>query len=236
MGCVGFRVTARDVELVRWIGRLRFAQAVQVADRFAMDERNVYRRLRGLVALGLLEHRRVFHARPGVYLATGDGLAAAGVRLPRPRIDIRTYRHDRIASAVCIELEREFGSAGVVTERELRAHDASGVERPRYAVRLGSQATRRGLHFPDLAVEAEGRHPLAIEVELAVKGRVRLDSIVSGYVRARHIGAVRYYAAPAARKAVQRAVWRASAGELFDVRPLEDHVALRAEDDGLAAA
>ncbi len=220
--------------MVRWIGRARFAQAEQVAARFGMDERNAYRRLRGLVALELLEHRRVFHARPGVYLATGDGLAAAGVRLPRPRIDIRTYRHDRIATAVCMDLEREFGPAAVVTERELRAHDTAGVESPRYAVRLGAQATRRGLHFPDLAVET-GRGPVVIEVELAVKGRARLDSIVSAYVRGRHIAAVRYYAAPAARTAVERAVARASAGELFDVRPLEDHVSLRAEDDGLAA-
>lgn len=221
--------------MVRWIGRARFAQAEQVAARFGMDERNAYRRLRGLVGLGLLEHRRVFHSRPGVYLATVHGLATAGVGLPRARIDIRTYRHDRIATGVSIDLEREFGPVAVVTERELRAREATGSERLRYAVRLGAQTTRRGLHFPDLAVEA-GSGPLVVEVELAVKGRARLDSIVSAYVRGRHIGAVRYYAAPAARAAVERAVARASAGELFDVRPLEDHVDLRAEDDGLAAA
>lgn len=59
--------------MVRWIGRARFAQAEQVALRFEMDERNAYRRLRGLVGLGLLEHRRIFHAQPGVYLATVAG-------------------------------------------------------------------------------------------------------------------------------------------------------------------
>jgi len=57
---------------------------------------------------------------------------------------------------------------------------------------------------------------------LAVKGRARLDSIVSAYVRERHIAAVRYFAAPAA-------------AELFDIRPLEDRVDLSA-DSGLAAA
>lgn len=200
-----------------------------------MDERNAYRRLRGLVGLGLLEHRRVFHAQPGVYLATVAGLAAAGIRLPRARIDIRTYRHDRIATGVSIELERELGPAAVVTERELRARDATGADRLRYAVRLGAQTTRRGLHFPDLAVETD-RGRLVVEVELAVKGRARLDAIVGAYVRGRHIAAVRYYAAPAARAAVERAIGRASAGELFDVRPLEDLVDLRARDDGLAAA
>lgn len=43
--CVaGFRVTGRDVEIVRWVGRQRFAEARQVAQRFQMDERNAYRR------------------------------------------------------------------------------------------------------------------------------------------------------------------------------------------------
>lgn len=42
------------------VGRQRFAEARQVAWRFGMDERNAYRRLRGLVSLALLEHRRVF--------------------------------------------------------------------------------------------------------------------------------------------------------------------------------
>lgn len=221
--------------MVRWIGRLRFALAGQVAGRFAMDERNAYRRLRGLVGLGLLEHRRVFHAQPGVYLATVAGLQAAEVELPRPRVDIRTYRHDRIATDVLVELEREFGPAGVVTERELRSREGQSAEGLRYAVRLGGEATRRGLHFPDLAVESEDGRPLVVEVELAVKGRARLESIVGAYVRGRHVGGVRYYAAPAARVAVGRAVSRASAGELFDLRPLEEIVDLGSEHRVAAA-
>ena len=121
LAAAGFRLTGRDLEIVRWIGRLRFAEAEQVASRFGMDARNAYRRLRGLVAVGLLEHRRVFHAQPGAYAATRFGLQSAGLRLPPARLDVRTYRHDRIAAGVAVELEREFGAAAVVTERELRS-------------------------------------------------------------------------------------------------------------------
>ena len=32
----GFRVTARDKDIVRWIGRLRMATAAQVAARFGL--------------------------------------------------------------------------------------------------------------------------------------------------------------------------------------------------------
>ena len=67
---------------------------------------------------------------------------------------------------------------------------------------------------------ADGR-PLCIELELTAKSAGRLDQIVSAYVRGRHIGAVRYYAAPAAFRAVERAVARAGASQLIDVRPKE---------------
>ena len=65
----GFRLTARDREMVRWIGRLRMATAAQVAERFDLGRAVGYARLSGLVRLGLLEHARIFHASPGVYLA-----------------------------------------------------------------------------------------------------------------------------------------------------------------------
>lgn len=219
----GFRVTDRDLAMVRWVGRLRFAEAAQVGRRFGLDERHTYRRLRGLVRAGLVDHRRVFHNQPGVYWATRDGLDAAGVRLPPAGIDIRTYEHDRLAAVAAIALEDEFGPSAIVTERELRSLDAA-AETPRYAVPRGGQAQlgRRGLHFPDLAVDGQDGRPLAVEVELTAKGRGRLDSIVAGYVRARHIAAVRYYAAPAARAGLERAIARARAGHLFAIHNTEE--------------
>jgi hypothetical protein len=215
----GFRVTHRDLAMVRWIGRQRFVEAGQLAGRFGMDERNAYRRLRGLVSLGLLEHQRILHGRPGVYLATRVGLAAVELNLPPARVDLRTYVHDLGAVDLCVELEREFSAELVVTERELRSRDTA-AERPRYAVMLGQQTTRRGLHFSDLAVELGDGRPLCVELELTAKSSGRLDQIVSAYVRGRHIAAVRYYAAPAAIRAVERAVARAGASQLIDIRPI----------------
>ena len=218
----GFRVTRRDLAVVGWLGRLRFAEAAQVARRFALSERHAYRRLRGLVALGLLDHRRVFHNQPGVYWATRAGLDATGLRLPPAGIDIRTYDHDRLAAAVAIDLAGEFSPEVIVTERELRSLDAA-ADTPRYAVRRGSaDSGRRGLHFPDLAVAGSDGRPLAVEVELTAKGRGRLDSIVAAYVRARHIAGVRYYAAPAAMAGLERAVARARAGSLFDLHTTKE--------------
>jgi hypothetical protein len=214
----GFRVTDRDLAMVCWLGRLRFAEAAQVARCFDLGERHAYRRLRGLIAVGLIDHRRVFHNQPGAYWATRVGLDAAGLQLPPAGIDIRTYDHDRLAATVAIDLADEFGAEAIVTERELRSLDAI-AESPRYAVVRPGQ---RGLHFPDLAVDGSEGRPLAVEVELTAKGRGRLDSIVAGYVRARHIAGVRYYAAPAARAGLERAIARAGAGALFDLHTTKE--------------
>jgi hypothetical protein len=222
----GFRITERDMAVVAWVGRQRFAEAAQVARRFGMDEGNLYRRLRGLVAAGLLAHRRVFHLQAGVYWATSAGLAAADLRLAPAGIDIRTYQHDRLATGVAVELEEEFGRAAVKTERELRSHDATAAQ-PRYGISRSMSTGRRGLHFPDLAIEGVDGRPLAVEVELTAKGRARLDSIIGAYVRARHVAGVRYYVAPRAEQGLAKAIARAGAGELFDVRPIRASGGLR---------
>lgn len=206
--------------MVGWIGRQRFAEAVQVARRFEMDERNTYRRLRGLAGVGLLGHRRVFHRQPGAYWATRPGLEAAGLRVRPAEIDIRTYEHDRLAADLAIELEAEFGPSAVKTERELRSRDAAAGEL-RFGIRRTMSTGRHALHFPDLAIERGEVQPLAVEVELTAKGRARLESIITGYVRARHFAGVRYYVAPAATQGLQRAIARAEAGHLFDVRRIE---------------
>ena len=206
----GFRVTARDKEILRWIGRLRMASATQVAERFHLGRAVTYARLAGLVRLGLLEHARVFHGAPGVYLATRAGLAAVDLELPPARIDLRTYAHDLELSSLVRQLEREHGRAGVSTEREMRAADTqlglAPAEAPRFGIPLAGahgqlQLTPAGhqrLHFPDCAVALRcgetSSGMLTVELERTAKGRTRLRRILAGYVAARHITTVRYYA------------------------------------------
>jgi hypothetical protein len=69
----GFRVTDRDVEIVRFIGLQVAVEARQIAAWQQMDKAHVFRRSKRLVGLGLLRHERVVHGRPGLYLATASG-------------------------------------------------------------------------------------------------------------------------------------------------------------------
>ncbi len=238
----GFRVTGRDKEIVRWIGRLRMVQAAHVSERFSLGRAVTYARLSGLVQLDLLEHARVFHGAPGVYLATRAGLAAVDVELPPAKIDLRTYAHDLELTALVIELEREFAHPRVVTEREDAGggHAAGGRADPGPAVRRSlagargrQQLTPAGhprLHFPDCAITdqpGDRAGILAVELERTAKGRARLRRILAGYVSARHISAVRYYAlGDRVREVVGSEVGAQRAQALIEVRdwPIRRHL------------
>jgi hypothetical protein len=103
-------------------------------------------------------------------------------------------------------------------ERELRA-----VERE--AGRLIASAPigtdGRQLHRPDLALQPyDGSPAFAVEVELSVKTQRRLEEICRAWARARHLAGVVYYAAPAALRALERAVAATYAHERIELRAL----------------
>jgi hypothetical protein len=170
-----------------------------------------------------------------VYLATRAGLAAVDLELPPARIDLRTYAHDLELSSLVSELEREHGRAGVSTEREMRAADTqlglARAEAPRFGIPLAgahgqlqlTPAGRQRLHFPDCAVAPRRGESssgmLAVELERTAKGRTRLRRILAGYVAARHITTVRYYArGDRVRDLVKSEVAALRASALIEVR------------------
>lgn len=206
MRCEGFRVTPRDREIVRWIGRHRMVTAGQVAERFRVGRSQCYARLTGLVRLGLLIHERLLYGQPGVYVATRSGLHLADVALPPAMVDLRTYTHDLELTSLVTELEREAPQGTTVwTERELRAMDTPAgrpapTYQPRYAVLLGNAGQVRltpsgspRVHFPDAVLVDNRGDAVAIELERTPKGRARLRAILRAYVAARHLERVRYF-------------------------------------------
>ena len=200
----GFRITDRDVAIVRWIGRLRMASADQIAGRFGLGRAVAYARLGGLVRLGLLEHQRIFHGSAGVYLATRAGLDTAGVGLPPATVDIRSYVHDLELSSVVAQLEAEFDSALVVTEREIRARDIAPNTAPdgrssRYACRRAEASSRSPLSgtrdftsrtLPWSRERACDRWRSSWSAHQ--RDERGSGGILSAYVAARHLDGVRY--------------------------------------------
>jgi hypothetical protein len=219
------RLTERDVSLARWAGHWRAVLASQVQARFGIGSVVCYRRLAALVDMGLLRYRRVFHGEPGVYLSTSGGLAVAGVEMAAPRIDLATYRHDLVAVWAALAVESEIAASGldgarVVGERELRSIARSAGAPARQSRLSGLGAGSGRANYPDVAVvDANGRVLVAMEVELSSKGRRRVERVLAGYVRDRHLRRVVYLTdRPGVAASVQRAARGTGADELVVVR------------------
>ena len=196
-----YRLTARDVAMLRWVGRQRMASRAQVAKAHGMSTETARRRVAALLSHGLLVEIRKFVDEPAMLLATRDGLAHAGVDLPAAKLDIRTYAHDVGLAELAIELAK--GGARVWTERELR-HAHMTVEHDEVPVRAVELARGAGLpagqhHYPDLVVQEPDGAVRAIELELTPKRPKRLERILRGYRAARAVATVDYYA-PAERE------------------------------------
>lgn len=182
------RITARDEEILAWLSRQRFATAEQVAARFGIGRNRCARRLGELAAAGLLGRSQPFLA-PSVYLVTLSGLAVARAQLPAPKVDVRTFRHDRGLAGLVVAYELE--GATTITERELRAAAAAGSDRYVITFADGSAGSPRR-HFPDLIVRSSAGELTAVELELTPKRTRRLRSILRAYRRASHVGRVLY--------------------------------------------
>jgi hypothetical protein len=223
--------TARDAEIVGWIGRIGAASRAHVMARFGMGRSWAYARLGCLVRDGLLEHRQLLYQTPGLYLATAEGLRWRGLeRLGVYRLGPGAVAHATELASAAVALDRALPDRQQLTERELRVAETDSM-RPIASASLGELPGRRAaLHRPDLALLAAGGRTLAIEVELSIKAPRRLQAICRAYARARHVDHVYYLATPPAARAVIRAVDETRAGERITVLGLEDVPGLAAAE------
>ncbi len=209
----GFCITHRDLELLGMVAAHRFVLACQVREWLRTSEVVAYRRLKGLVESGLLSYRRIFHARPGCYQATAAGLGVIESPLPRATIDLRTYRHDVGVVWVWLAASNDcFGAyRRVLSERQMRSHDQRREQGDEsFAIPLGSYTPggQPRLHYPDVLVTQTGGRQIAIELELTLKSRSRLEEILTGYRAQPRIECVLYFTDSATiRTAVRETSW-----------------------------
>ena len=195
--------------------------------RGRLSEAAIEGRLQLLRRSGYIRSERWFYGRPQVWLATAKGLRAAGLPFEPPSVDVRSYDHDIEAVWLGIRLQEQVAPGRddieILTEREIRHHDAGGGEpsgrSPRpgdvaYSlVWEGSSRFSKRRHFPDFAAadyDPEDGRPMVIELERTAKAPARLNSIAEAYRGAVHIARVLYVVTnDKAEAAVRRAIERA---------------------------
>jgi hypothetical protein len=215
--------TEKDQEIVGWVGRVGAAGAEHVMARFGMGRSWAYARLSRLVADGLLEQKTLLYRQPGMYVASAEGLRWCGLeRLGVYRVGPGGFQHAQELATAAVALNQGLPGWEVLSEREIRAAESDHGELVA-SVKVGElPGGRPALHRPDLAAVSPDGRLVAVEVELSVKAPRRLEGICRGYARARHIERVYYLAAPAAARAVGRAVVEMRAQERIVVLVLGD--------------
>jgi len=220
--CMGASVASRtgliEHRAVHFIGEHGAATLEAVARNGGCDKRAASLALESLLDAAIIERTRLLAGRPALYSLTSAGWRACGFPPPRPRRpSASSFEH----SAALAGAAATLGASGwvVLGERRYRAVERVAGDP------LGSVSIGPRLHRPDLVV-LSGRRAYAVEVELTVKAPARLERICRAYLLAAHLDGAIYFAAPAARRAVERAAARAGAGDVVRVLALDDVAAL----------
>ncbi len=178
----------------------RLILAAHVAVLLGTSREAADRRLRRLVASG---HLRADHPlKTGRwYQIERRGLDAIGSRLPRPHA-ADTAGSDHDIGLVWLWLAAQRGAFGptraIQSERRMRSEDgrprSEAIGPERHAVRLAGVGPHGGdrRHYPDLTLETDTGHRVAVELELTGKGRRRTEEILGGYAFDHRVDAVLY--------------------------------------------
>jgi hypothetical protein len=215
-------LTERDMTIAEWIGRQGAVRAEHVMTRFSIGRTATYRRLHELVEFGLVRRHRLLYNGGGLLTATAEGLRCAGLdRLAPARISLALVPHMIASAALAAELEPRLDDQTLLSDREHRAAENAAGEPIASAIVRRQSDGCEGLHRPDFAVIAQdGRHITAVEVELTLKNRTRLERILRGYLRNQNVSVVRYHAAEPVADAVRRAARAVGADPILELAAL----------------
>jgi hypothetical protein len=203
------RLMPRDEQILTWINGFGFASADQIARYLHTQKPAAYRRLKKLVEGGFLIHEYVLHGHAGVYRLTKLGVQACGDELKALKeISLGIFRHDLALVDLALDLSESYNGEFIPHRRIRRELGLTGVGQ------IG--------HIADgYLTYSEAEKPVAIELELSLKGRARLHQIINHYGGDLSVGEVWYFSdEPHVRSAVERAAEGYSFIKTFALRDI----------------
>lgn len=195
-------LVSRDREIAGWIDRVGAAGVEQVRRRFGLGRTQAYKRLRVLVALGLLRTQRLTVEIPMLWLP------------PRESVGLSRIEHLYLATGLVTALEADGRKA--VTERELRrARRNPEAAAPAVAREL---PTLLGCDRTPDAVEVGADGLTAYELELSSKGKTRRRQIFGAYATSSYARVVWIAPSPQLAALLRREIDESGLARLMEVR------------------
>lgn len=189
----------RDAEILRWVNGFGFASAEQIRQFMKVGNTAAYVRVKKLVEGGYLARERILHGQARIHKVTKKGVLASGdAVLPLNYVNLGTFRHDFKLVDLGLMLEEQTGGTFQPDRRIRHDEGLSGVGQ------LG--------HVADGYLHIGEDKPIAVELELSVKSRARIQSIIDGYGGNLAVKEVWYYTD---QKSVAAAIGKAAHGFSF---------------------
>ncbi len=189
----------RDSELLRWVNGFGFASAEQIKGWMGVGNTAAYVRVKKLVEAGYMSRERILHGQARIHKVTKKGVLAGGDSIwPVGQINLGTFRHDFKLVDLALQLEKETGGSFKPDRRIRHDEGLSGVGQ------LG--------HIADGYLTIGEEKPIAVELELSVKSRARINSIIEDYGGNLDVSEVWYFTD---QSEVARAIEKAAKGYSF---------------------
>lgn len=161
------QLVKRDIEILQFINEFGYCDMPRLMKQFQLKKTWMYEIVQRLISEKLLKHERIFHAKHGVYYLTVKGAKYTDLP-PIDRVTVGRYEHHMCVLSVYSVLKKKYPSAHWVTERKLK-YD------------LFFDGIGKSGHVADGMLQFPDGKQIAIEVELSVKGRNRIEKILKGY-------------------------------------------------------
>jgi len=173
----------RDIRIINFINEFGFCEIPQIEKQFGLNKPRAYKVMQRLIKHGYVHHERIFYHRHGVYRVTRLGAQLTG--LPRlDKVPVGIYEHQLAVIEIYIQLMREYPKATWMSERNIRRG---------WMPKVGKG---REKHIADALLYLGDDKPIAIEVELTMKGKRRLEEIFSAYRSQFELKEVWYFCSP----------------------------------------
>jgi hypothetical protein len=203
---INVRLTQRDIKTLQFIGEQYTARLDQIRRMLGqqagagaltpgmLSESAARVWLNRMKAIGAVEQAMIYYGEPGYVWLTTYGLQIAGLEFKPLKPKLSTLQHHYWCNQVRFFLAERRPGDRWIAERYLRQEQARKI--------------RSNHHAPDVPdahlVSAETQKPIAIEVELNDKTKMRLKSLFIR--RAMEYTTIWYFCGSAARAAVESAL------------------------------
>jgi len=186
------KLTERDISILKFINDCGYCLTPHLMSYLSVKQWRIYQIMKRLVIKKLVVKEYLLHGKPLLYYLTKEGASFTDLP-PLDNVSQGTYQHQVTMIDVILKLMSIYSDAVWISERHLlndQCQDGIG---------------KRG-HVADGMLFLSDGKKIAIEVELSVKGKRRIEGILQSYASQSDIREVWYFCSKSAYAVLSKTI------------------------------